>query len=82
MKVTEHLKILKSISITISEKIPPEADSRNAVNPRVVNTNKDLRITIDIVLFRLRRIAANITTILASPGFAPTGSGNAVIISI
>jgi hypothetical protein len=72
----------KSISITASERIPPEADIIEAVKPLVRRTNADLRTVIVAADGKSIFMKANITTIPASPGLAPSGSGKGTMLSI
>ena len=70
------------ISMIISEIKPPQSDRVKAVIPLINRTNTDFSSVIENVFFKSSFIIENIITILASPGFAPSGSGRGITLSI
>ena len=47
LKSNDAFVLLKSKSINIKDKIPPETDIQNAVSPLVIRTNSDFKIHIE-----------------------------------
>ncbi len=66
---------LKSMSITMKLKKPPQRDRINAVMPLVKNTNTDFKITIANAHDELSSDIAVMTERFEKPGFTPSGRG-------